>query len=484
MEMNGNLSKTAFVLVMAVAIITETFACIARTHGPVQIDDIWYVMDDYDMTAMVTSDFDEGPGGFQTSYLGDIVIPPYVEYNGNSYRVTSIGPYAFERVHASSLSIPETVVSIDGSAIYNMPELCVVDVDDANPVYRSVDDVLYTHDMKVMLLFPSYWGHVPDHDLPTEFTVPEGVEEIDTNFWHAAVERLILPGTLKKICGDAFWNSDLTELELPESLEYLGNHCLSHLWNGFDLRIPDNVTYIGDYCFSESPFTSITLPKSITCIGEGWFQDCTGMKTMKLHEGITRICRWAFNRCTIDLELPESLVELEDCAFQGIKTPFMDLPDGLRELPDSLFSYSSIRTVTLGKGIERIGSVFSGCPEIADIYCPMESAPEVDSENPLGLDSWYQMMGKVKVHVRKGCAQAYLDSPWKLVGPIIEDLTDGVGEVGDDMTIHDDELCEAYSLSGATVASRLRFGEVSNALPKGLYIIRTASGKSAKIVVR
>ena len=483
--MNGNLRKTAFGVVMAVALITGAFTAEARDGDPVKIDDIWYVMDDYDMTAMVTSDFDEGPGGFQTSYLGDIVIPPYVEYNGNSYRVTSIGPLAFYWVHAESLSIPETVVEIDGSAIWGMPFLWVVEVDDANPVFRSVDGVLYTRDMKVMLLFPMDWGYRPDHDdRPSEFSIPEGVEVIDANLANWSMERYIFPDTLKKICNSAFWSSDIIELDLPESLEYLGYGCLSYLSNGFDLRIPDSVTYIGDYCFSESPFTSITLPKSITCIGEGWFQDCTGMKTMKLHEGITRICRWAFNRCTIDLELPESLVELEDCAFQGIKTPFMDLPDGLRELPDSLFSYSSIRTVTLGKGIERIGSVFSGCPEIADIYCPMESAPEVDSENPLGLDSWYQMMGKVKVHVRKGCAQAYLDSPWKLVGPIIEDLTDGVDEVGDDMTIRDDELCDAYSLSGATVATRLPFGEVSKALPKGLYIIRTDSGKSTKIAVK
>lgn len=52
------------------------------------------------------------------------------------------------------------------------------------------------------------------------------------------------------------------------------------------------------------------------------------------------------------------------------------------------------------------------------------------------------------------------------------------------MTIGYDELCDAYSLSGAKVAYGLRFGEVSNALPKGLYIIRTDSGKSAKIVVK
>ena len=485
MRMNRNLRKTAFGLLMAVALIAGTFTAEARDEDPVKIDDIWYVMDDSDMTAMVTSDFDEGPGGFQTSYLGDIVIPPYVEYNGNSYRVTSIGPLAFYWVHSNSLSIPETVVEIDTSAIFWMPELRVVEVDEANPIFISVDGVLYTHDMKVMLLFPMVWGYRPDHDeRPSEFSIPEGVEEIDANLSNWSIQRYIFPDTLKKICSSAFWHGNITELELPESMEYLGNNCLSRLRNGFDLRIPDNVTYIGDYCFSESPFTSITLPKGITCIGEGWFQDCTGMKKMKLHEGITRICRMAFNRCTIDLELPESLVELDEYAFQGIETPELQLPDRLKELPDSLFLNSPIHKVSLGKGIERIGSIFMNCWNISDIYCPMESAPDIDSENPLGLDCQYEKLGKVNVHVRKGCAQAYLDSPWKLVGPIIEDLTDGVGEVGDDMTIHDDELCEAYSLSGATVASRLRFGEVSNALPKGLYIIRTASGKSAKIVVR
>ena len=192
----------------------------------------------------------------------------------------------------------------------------------------------------------------------------------------------------------------------------------------------------------------------------------------------------AFNRCTIDLELPESLVELDEYAFQGIETPELQLPDRLKELPDSLFLNSPIHKVSLGKGIERIGSIFMNCWNISDIYCPMESAPDIDSENPLGLDCQYEKLGKVNVHVRKGCAQAYLDSPWKLVGPIIEDLTDGVDEIGDDMAINDNELCDAYSLSGAPVASRLRFGEFSDTLPKGLYIIRTASGKSAKIVVR
>ena len=482
--MNRNLRKVAAVL--AIAVFSVVLTVPALSQKPVQIDDVWYVFDSTNLTATVTSDFQWDEWDHQISYYGDVVIPPYVEYKGKNYEVTSIAPYTFDYTFASSLSIPETVVEADQNSFGYMISLNTVTVDEANPVFKSFEGVLYSRDMKAMLLFPSLWENSPYYnpDKPGEFTIPEGVEEIDTFFSRSFLERVVFPNTIKKICSNAFWCSDITSIELPESLEYIGEGCFSDLRNGFDLRIPDNVTYIGDYCFSESPFTSIALPKGITCIGEGWFQDCHDLKTITLHEGITKISRMAFNRCSVDLELPQSLVELDRRAFQGIDTQELRLPDRLKELPDSLFCNSPIRKVCLGNGIERIGSIFTGCPNIADIYCPMESAPEVDSENPLGLDSWYQMMGKVNVHVRSGCVQAYLDSPWKLVGPIIEDLTDGVNEVGDDMAIHDDELCEAYSLSGATVASRLRFGEVSNALPKGLYIIRTDSGKSEKIIVK
>ena len=479
MRMNRNLRKAA--AVMAFAAFSVVLALPTLALQPVQIDDVWYSFDGTDMTATVTSDFQWDEWYHQISYRGDVEIPPYVEYMGRSYEVTSIEPYTFDATFATSLSIPYTLVHADLNSFGYMGSLRKITVDEANPVFKSSDGVLYNHDMKVMLLFPKSKAW---HEEVKEFIVPEGVEEINAVFKSTGLERVILPGTLKKIDACAFMSSDIIGLELPESLEYMGRECFSELRNGFDMRIPDNVSYIGDYCFAESPLTSITLPNGITCIGEGWFRNCKDMRTIKLHEGITKICRLAFSGCHTKLELPESLVELDRRAFQGIDTYAMQLPDGISELPDSLFCNSPIHKVTIGKRTERIGNIFVDCPNITDISCQMESAPEVDSENPLGLDSRYERLGKVNVHVRPGCAQAYLDSPWKLVGPIIEDLPVGVDEIGDDNAIGDDELCEAYSLSGATVGSRLRFGEVGDALPKGLYIIRTASGKSAKIAVR
>lgn len=169
---------------------------------------------------------------------------------------------------------------------------------------------------------------------------------------------------------------------------------------------------------------------------------------------------------------------------EGCEVQTMELPDGLTELPDDSFSYSDIVHVYLGNGIERIGGAFKRCEKLTDIYSPREMPPTVDAYNPMNLDNdRCRKLGKVNVHVRPGCAQTYLDSPWRKVGPIIEDLPDGVDEIVDDTAIRDDELCEAYSLSGVAVASRLHFCEVATTLPKGLYIIRTASGKSAKLAI-
>ncbi len=482
--MNRNLRKAIAAIVYAAIFVALSAPAMAEYGYAYEIDDMFFRLDDEAMTAMVwPSDPDEF--GNQFYYSGNVVIPPYVEHDGKSYKVTTIGPGAFKATFARSLHLPETVVEAYDDSFIIMYELETVTVDEANPVFMTVDRVLYSRDMKVLWLFPSKLASDSSDGTFDEYTVPEGVEEIRGSFWGTGLKILNLPTTLKKAGDYAFACNTLTEIELPEGIEYLGDRCLQRTTIESELRIPDSVTHIGDNCFDSSGFTSIILSPNITTIGDGTFIACRNLHYLEIPEGVTKICAYAFSATTIELSLPESLGYLERNAFFGISTNSIELPDRILELPDNLFDSAIITSVTLGNGIRKIGKVFENCMYIRDIYSPRETPPTVNENNPMHLDSSeYQWLGKVNVHVRKGCAQAYLDSPWKLVGPIIEDLTDGVDEVGDDMTIHDDELCEAYSLSGATVATRLRFGEVSNALPKGLYIIRTDSGKSAKIVVK
>lgn len=483
--MNGNLRKTAFGLLMAVALIAGPFTAEAGNNDPVKIGEIWYMLNDSQKTASVTSTFERDESGCLVNYAGDVVIPPYVDYAGRSYRVVSIASGTFDNTLVKSLSLPETVVRIGDNASCLMPRLRSVSVDKANPSFTSFDGVLYTHDMKIMLLFPRcrVWNEDYSELLFEEYTIPEGVETINTTFAHTDIKRLILPNTLKKIGDHGFQSSDITGIELPESIEYLGEYCFADIQNEFELRIPDNLTNIGDYCFEGSNFTSVILPSNITSIGEGWFRNCSRLKKMKLHEGIAKIGILAFAGSTVNLELPESLTELESYAFQDLVTHEMRIPDKVYELPDVLFLGSSIRRLTLGKGTRIIGGIFTDCKFITDVYCPCDKAPGVYPGWPLGLDIDNERRGKVNVHVFSGRSNEYHNAGWDEVGPIIEDLTDGIDEIHDNTSILDDELCDVYSLSGVKVTSQLRFVDLQACLSKGFYIVRTATGRATRIAV-
>ena len=56
---------------------------------------------------------------YPNEYLGSVVIPESVTYNGKTYSVTSIGNYAFcDCTGLTSITIPNSVTSIGEGAFY------------------------------------------------------------------------------------------------------------------------------------------------------------------------------------------------------------------------------------------------------------------------------------------------------------------------------------------------------------------------------
>lgn len=85
-------------------------------------------------------------------------------------------------------------------------------------------------------------------------------------------------------------------------------------------EIPGSVTCIGmgafNYC---TGLTSIVIPNSVTSIGNSAFYDCTGLTSIEIPNSVTSIGDTAFDGCTdlTSIVIPNSVISIGDRAFSG-----------------------------------------------------------------------------------------------------------------------------------------------------------------------
>jgi hypothetical protein len=137
------------------------------------------------------------------------------------------------------------------------------------------------------------------------------------------------------------------------------------------ITIPNGVTTIGTYAFRRNAYggnqnrlQSLVIPDSVTRIAVGAFYDC-GIRTLTLGKGLQYIGFAAFaNNAIEDLTIPDSVTEIGDFdprtiademgAFQncGIKT--LNLGNGLVTIGIQAFADNGIRELILPPALKRI----------------------------------------------------------------------------------------------------------------------------------
>ena len=183
-------------------------------------------------------------------YSGDIVIPEKVEYDGVSYTVTSIGPFAFwDCVDLTSITIPKSVTRIEDNAFIRCIGL-----------------------QKVIVKDIASWCNI--------------------SFTDANSNPLTYAHHLYK------YNTEITDLIIPESVTSIGSCAFSGCSGLTSVTIPNSVTRIGDEAFSDcSGLTSVTIPNSVTSIGDLAFYGCSSLTSITIGNSVTSIGIFAFAYC-------------------------------------------------------------------------------------------------------------------------------------------------------------------------------------------
>ena len=115
-------------------------------------------------------------------------------------------------------------------------------------------------------------------------------------------------------------------------------------WNGFTITeigqgafgstdvesvtLPETITYIGDNAFNNAKqLSSINFPNSLTGIGTNAFQNCIGLEEANLNEGLKEIWYHAFESSGLKQVIVPSTVErIHDNVFGGLKAEFIYVP--------------------------------------------------------------------------------------------------------------------------------------------------------------
>ena len=197
-------------------------------------------------------------------------------------------------------------------------------------------------------------------------------------------------GKLEVIGGELLLNStDMTEIEVAQSLgirvnPYLivdgvllsANTNLALMDESGVLTLPETVTAIGEGAFADlSGLKTIIIPGTVKEIRQNAFRNNADLENVILQEGVEVIGVMAFSECSNlkNIELPESLIEIGVSAFFRCSSiNNIIIPSKIEIINAYTFYYcTSLTNIELPDELQTIGlGSFQNCTSLEEIYIP------------------------------------------------------------------------------------------------------------------
>lgn len=356
-------------------------------------------------------------------YSGSVSIPPTVSYGGIVYDVVALGEEAFYRASLSAVNIPSSVTQIKygcflfatlpsainipasvteiGQCAFAARNLTSINVDTANPAYRSIDGMLFSKDSSTIVecpvgksgtvALPSTTRHIAPCAFIycqslTAIMMPQGLKSI--GYWafmdNSSLNNVVIPSSVTHIGTEVFGGCQaLTSLSLAEgNTHYMLDGLMLYTINGDTLLschksadsvfLPTGLHAVGGFS-ANSDIRYVHVPEGVSVILDNAFNS-SSVVAVDLPEEMELIDGYAFSGCVslTRVAMPSKLGKMgEGCFRECIRLTSVEIPDSLREIPNSAFFMCiKLKDVAMGNAVETIGQFAFGDCAIVEVQLP------------------------------------------------------------------------------------------------------------------
>lgn len=379
--------------------------------------------------------------GFANGTLSTVVIPETVEYDGNTYTVTTIGKRAFTASYSegpTSVTIPSTVVGIEEGAFFGSSSrfhLKTLNLSEglkyigqsafyANGIENlvipaSVDSIaksafLYSPKLETLTFAGEGLRHIGDG------AFVQGTYAYQKNTTLTSVE---LPATVQYLGAEAFLNNEgLKSINIPRDLATIGESVIGGTAVETITVDPANAHFVSEggivynkaktilYLAPLKGITTLNVPQGVLGINGGAFWDAD-LQSITLPEGLVAIGFGAFENSQLSsINFPSTLVFVDEQAFAETKFTTLTLPENVPYINDAeLYGITTLTSLTIPSSVKEIyNHALIGCTNLRSIVAKGSTAPAImDYYEDYDIPFYNFSPSSTTLTVPKGAAASY-----------------------------------------------------------------------------